>query len=292
MRSMTGYGRGSATANGNQVTVELSAVNSRKQVEMRFAIPRELGMLEPQLRQQVQQKLSRGNLNIAITYQLCDETNSQLGQIDLAAARRAATLLRQVAQDTDLTTELTMAEILLVPGVISQASSLPFEPLQALTAEALAQALQALDAMRLTEGLALQEDLLTRGENMRQIVTAIANRGDEAVRQQRQRLQERIGKLGLELSLDDERLTKEVVFYAERSDITEELVRLQSHLQQYHDLLHSDDDPGRKLDFLGQEMNREANTLSAKTADSEIASLALALKTELGRIREQIMNIE
>ncbi len=292
MRSMTGYGRGNATANGNQVSVELSAVNSRKQVEMRFAIPRELGMLEPQLRQLVQQKLSRGSLNIAITYQLCEETNSQLGQIDLAAASRAAATLRQVAQEADLTAGPTLAEILLVPGVISQASSLPFEPLQALVTEALAQALQALDAMRLTEGRALQEDLLARCENMHQVVTAIANRGDEAVRQQCQRLQERIGKLGLELSLDDERLNKEVVFYAERSDITEELVRLQSHLEQFHELLHSDDDPGRKLDFLGQEMNREANTLSAKTADSQIASLALGLKTELGRVREQIMNIE
>jgi uncharacterized protein (TIGR00255 family) len=146
--------------------------------------------------------------------------------------------------------------------------------------------------MRLTEGAALQADLLARGKIMRNLVEDIAGRGEEAVRQQQQRLQERISKLGLELEINDERLLKEVFFYAERSDITEELVRLQSHLQQYEELLHSADDPGRKLDFLGQEMNREANTLSAKTADSQIAALALALKTELGRVREQIMNIE
>lgn len=292
MRSMTGYGRGCASSEGNQVTVELSAVNSRKQVEMRFAIPRELGMLEPQLRQQVQQKLSRGSLNIAITYQLSEETNCQLGQIDLVAAKRAATALREVASAAGLSCEPTLADVLQVPGVINQNSRQPFEPLQVLATQALEQALEALDQMRQAEGLALQEDLLARSKTMRNLIQDIAGRGDEAAQQQKQRLQERISKLGLELEIDDERLLKEVFFYVDRSDITEELVRLQSHLQQFEELLHSDDDPGRKLDFLGQEMNREANTLSAKTADSQIAALALALKTELGRVREQIMNIE
>jgi uncharacterized protein (TIGR00255 family) len=98
--------------------------------------------------------------------------------------------------------------------------------------------------------------------------------------------------LGLELDLNDERLLKELAFYAERADITEELVRLRSHLQQYASLLSSDGEPGRALEFLGQEMNREANTLASKTADLEISRVTLALKTELGRVREQIMNIE
>ena len=102
----------------------------------------------------------------------------------------------------------------------------------------------------------------------------------------------RIATLGIELQTDDERLAKELAFYVEKADITEETVRLQSHLVQYEQLLDSDDDPGRNLDFLGQEMNREANTLSAKTADMDIAGYALSLKTELNRIREQIMNIE
>jgi uncharacterized protein (TIGR00255 family) len=109
---------------------------------------------------------------------------------------------------------------------------------------------------------------------------------------QRQRLRDRIAALGVELTLDDERLTKELTFYAERADITEEIVRLQSHLVQYEELLNSDDAPGRNLDFLSQEMSREANTLSAKTADLAITNDVLVIKAELGRIREQIMNIE
>ncbi|MFA6929364.1 MAG: YicC/YloC family endoribonuclease [Lentisphaeria bacterium] len=292
MRSMTGYGRGTAEADGNLVSVELSAVNSRKQVEMRFAIPRELGMLEPPLRQQAQQKLSRGSLNIAVTYQLSQENNSQLSCIDLEAACRAVEMLREIGRRSGLQNEPSIADVLQIPGVLNTTGSLPYKPLQQLAETALGRALEGLDAMRLKEGQVLQQDLQQRGQVMSGLVERIVARRDEAVQQQKLRLQERIAKLGLELSLDDERLAKELVFYAERADITEETVRLQSHLVQYQDLLNSPDDPGRNLDFLGQEMNREVSTLAAKTADQEISALALSLKTELGRIREQIMNIE
>lgn len=292
MRSMTGYGRGTCESDGNLVCVELFAVNSRKQVEMRFAIPRELGMLEPQLRQQVQQRLSRGSLNVAVTYQLNPKSNSQLASIDLDAATRAVEMLREISQRNSLSSEPTITDILQIPGVLISNDSSPYEPLLKLAETALAHALDELDAMRIKEGLALQQDLLQRGRIMSELVDKIIARADEAVQQQKIRLRERIAKLDMELSLDDERLARELVFYAERADIAEETVRLQSHLAQYQELLHSHDDPGRNLDFLGQEMNRETNTLSAKTADLEISSLALALKTELGRVREQIMNIE
>jgi len=289
---MTGYGRGSASSGGNQITVELSAVNSRKQVEVRFAIPGELGMLEPQLRRQAQQKLSRGSLYIAVNYQLSEEASEQLMQVDLPAARRAAATLRQITTAAGLNCEPTLADILQMPGVLKQNCTLPLELFSELATKALDQACDSLDAMRLTEGAALQQDLLARGKNLSLIIEEISLRGEEAVQQLRLRLRDRIAKLGLDLPLEDERLNREVIFYADRADITEELVRLQSHLQQFEALLHSTEASGRKLDFLGQEMNREANTLSAKIADSQLASLALTLKTELGRIREQIMNIE
>ncbi len=292
MRSMTGYGRGTCEAEGNLVCVELFAVNSRKQVEMRFAIPRELGMLEPQLRQQVQQRLSRGSLNVAVTYQLNPKSNSELASIDLDAACRAVEMLREIGRRSGLSSEPAITDVLQIPGVLISNDSSPYEPLLKLAETALARALDELDAMRLKEGLALQQDLLQRGRIMAKLLEQIIARADEALRQQKIRLRERIAKLDMELSLDDERLARELVFYAERADITEETVRLQSHLEQYQELLNSHDDPGRNLDFLGQEMNRETNTLSAKTADLEISALALALKTELGRVREQIMNIE
>ncbi|NMA45155.1 MAG: YicC family protein [Lentisphaerae bacterium] len=292
MKSMTGYGRATASADGNQVTVEVSAVNSRKQVDMRFAIPRELGMLEPVLRQQIQERLSRGSLQVALSYVLNPAARKEMAQIDMDVACHIADNLREVAQKTGIAGEVTLQDILLVPGVVVEATSSPYEPLKELAVAALKDALAALDDMRSREGAKLQEDLLVRRQTMIELVDKIAARGDEALILQKQRLRERIAVLGVELTLDDERLTKELAFFAERADITEEIVRLRSHLDQYGELLVSDSDPGRNLDFLGQEMNREVNTLAAKTADLSISNWALALKAELARIREQIMNIE
>ncbi len=291
MKSMTGYGRATAEAKGNQATVEVSAVNSRKQVDMRFTLPRELNALEPTLRQRIQRQLSRGSLTIAVSYQLSDQNRQLNAAIDLPAAKAAATLLKELATQAGLQPP-TVQDIIAFPGVLTENMSSPLEPVRELVLQALDAALTDLSAMRDKEGAALREDLLARGRTIAALVERIAARGDDALALQRQRLRDRIAALGVELTMDDERLTKELTFYAERADITEEIVRLQSHLAQFEELLNSDSTPGRNLDFLGQEMSREANTLSAKTADLAITNDVLAIKSELGRIREQIMNIE
>lgn len=293
MRSMTGYGRGVAEADGNQVTVEITAVNSRKQVEMRFAMPKELGMMEPQLRQIIQSRLSRGSLNVAVNYRLAPSSYASQCGINLEFGKAVAADLMALAKAAGLAeVKPTLADIIQVPGVIVGSESSQYEPLKALMVKALETALVQLGESRQVEGQRLRADLLERGKLMKQYVQAIEERGDEAVRLQKQRLLERMAVLGLDLNLDDERLLKEVSFYAEKADITEEVVRLKSHLQQYEVLLDSNDEPGRAFDFLGQEMSREINTLSAKTADLEISRVALALKGEIGRVREQVMNIE
>jgi len=295
MRSMTGYGRGCASNGDNQATVEITAVNSRKQVEMRFALPRELAMLEPELRQRIQEKLSRGNLNVAITYRLAPSFHASQAHIDIELGVAVANELRRLASAARLAgegSEPSLANLLQVPGVILTSDSGELDPIKPLVLQALDTALDGLGESRKIEGMRLKEDLMRRGENMARLVEAIASRTDEAVCMQRQRLRERMAALGLELNLDDERLVKEVAFYAEKADITEEVVRLKSHLQQYDVLLNTDEEPGRALDFLGQEMSREINTLSAKTADLSIAKVALELKGEINRVREQVMNIE
>ena len=293
MKSMTGYGRGIAEAEGNRVSVEITAVNSRKQVEMRFALPKELAMLEPSLRQVIQQRLSRGSLNVAVTYRLDPSAYARQSRINVELGAAAAVELRRLARaigNDDL--GVTLADLLQVPGVMMAEAGDPCEALSELVLAALDVALTELGRSRETEGQRLREDLLARGRQMKAMLAEIEGRADEALRLQRERLLERIRVLGLELDLNDERLLKEVAFYAERADITEETVRLRSHLQQFETLLDSEDDPGRALDFLGQEMNREISTLSAKTADLEIARTALAMKGEIGRVREQVMNIE
>ena len=280
---------------GYQVTVEITAVNSRKQVEMRVALPRELSAIELQLRQRIQQSLSRGTLNVVVSFVLPPSAHTNVKHLDLELGKLVADELRQLAAQAGLEGEAAkpkLSDLLAIPGVICTTGNSPYEPLKPLALQALDKALQALGEDRLREGQKLHEDLQRRGELMSQYVEAIAARGDEAVKQQQIRLHERLKTLGLKLDLDDERLLKELAFYAERADITEELVRLRSHLQQYAVLLASDGEPGRALEFLGQEMNREANTLASKTADLEISRVTLALKAELGRVREQIMNIE
>ncbi len=291
MKSMTGYGRATASADGCQVTIELSAVNSRKQVDMRFTIPRELGMLEPALRKIILEKLSRGSIQIVLSYKLDDTAQQAIQSIDHKKFALVSKELKSLADTTGLP-EPTIGDILLVPGVLSDTSLDCQEQIQNLSIQALQDALDALDKSKVEEGLRLKDDLMERGKLLGELVEKIAARADDAVILQKERLQERIEKLGVEIPLDDERLAKELAFYVEKADITEETVRLQSHLVKYKELLNSEDDTGRNLDFLGQEMNREANTLSAKTADMDIATYALTLKTEIARIREQIMNIE
>ena len=293
MKSMTGYGRSTATKDGNSVTVEISSVNSRKQIDMRFSIPRELGMLEPELRQIVTQQLSRGTFQVAVTYQLNPESRKQAAVVDTELAAAVAIQLRQSGLAAGLANpEPEWKDILLVPGVIADNANSQVEPIRELAIQAFRNALEDLDATRHAEGKRLKDDLVARGETMRQLVEHIDGREDEAIQLLKSKLRDRIANLGLDLPIDDEKLAREVIFYVEKADITEEVVRLKSHLVKYMELLNSDGDPGRDLDFLGQEMNREANTLSSKTADMTISEDALKLKTELSRVREQIMNIE
>ena len=293
MRSMTGYGRSQAESDGNSVTVEISSVNSRTQIDMRFSIPRELGMLEPEFRRLVQQQLSRGSFQVAVTYQLKPEARQASAKVDVELVQHLARQLREAGRAAGLReAEPSWHDLLLIPGVVMSSDATLYEPLRELALTAFQGALSDLERSRREEGQRLQADLLARGETIRELVEQIASRESEAQRLQKERLQERLAGLGLDLPIDDEKLSREVIFYVEKADITEETVRLRAHLERYGALLNSEGDPGRDLDFLGQEMGREANTLSAKTADLPIAEAALRLKTELGRIREQIMNIE
>ena len=230
---------------------------------------------------------------MAVTYQLKPEARQASAKVDVELVQHLARQLREAGRAAGLReAEPSWHDLLLIPGVVMSSDATLYEPLRELALTAFQGALSDLERSRREEGQRLQADLLARGETIRELVEQIASRESEAQRLQKERLQERLAGLGLDLPIDDEKLSREVIFYVEKADITEETVRLRAHLERYGALLKSEGDPGRDLDFLGQEMGREANTLSAKTADLPIAEAALRLKTELGRIREQIMNIE
>lgn len=291
MKSMTGYGRGTALGeNGTQAVVELSAVNSRKQLEMRISAPKELGMLESELRAVIQKQLVRGTLVVSVSYQLGKEDMGGKTPLDSDYAVSVASQLVDFAKKSGLPMP-TIGDVLSIPGVL-KVSDTTSDVIKPLVFSALDKALKELDAMRDREGAVLRADLSARGEAMRALVDRIGGREQEAILLVRDKLRERIAQLGVELPIDDERLLKELAFYVDKSDITEEVVRLKSHLNQYAVLMDATGDAGRNLDFLCQEMSREVNTLSAKTSDMSISADAMALKIELSKIKEQIMNVE
>ena len=292
MQSMTGYGRGSASGEWGAMTVEITAVNSRKQVDLRCSLPREAAFLEQFIRRRVQSALSRGSLSVAVVCHPDEERVARMPRANGAAFEAAAQELRRLAAQARLENPPTVGDVLAVPGVLTLSQEDDGREAQAkLLAQALDQALAALQEARREEGIRLKEDLVRRGRLMSQRLEAIVARGDEALRQLQGRLRTRLQELGAQIADNDDRLAKELVFFAEKADITEEVVRLKSHLVKYFQLLE-EKEPGRELDFLGQEMNREVTTLSSKTADLVIAEEALALKIELSKVREQVMNIE
>ncbi|MDX9978959.1 MAG: YicC/YloC family endoribonuclease [Lentisphaeria bacterium] len=292
MQSMTGYGRATAERDGTRVTVQIAAVNSKKQAEIRCSIPRELGGIEPFVRQELQARIERGSLNVNLAYELGPDWRGRAVSLDLDVAGHVLAELREFAVRHGLAADIRVGELLSVPGVTQQRSDLPDELLQELALAALGQAIDELNAMRRAEGVTLARDLRERCAAMQAAVAAVAERADLAQIQHRDRLVERIAKLGIELATDDERLAREVAFCVDRSDITEEIVRLRSHLDQFVALLDEDGAVGRKLDFLGQEIGREIGTLGAKTADTAISERVIDFKVELGRVREQLLNVE
>ena len=294
MKSMTGYGHGEHVAEGARVVVEVRAVN-RKQAEVSLSLPGELESLESRLRDLVNRVVARGRCDVRFTYEPpAGQASSRINR-PLAAAYAAE--WTAVAREIGLTGPAAQPTLELIgrcPGVIQTGSSTADPDRVGPWAEAaLSQALEAFDAMRRREGSALESDLRQRIELIRSSLEKVAAVAPDVLARFRENLLQRIRSAGLEgLSPDDERVLKEVVVFADRSDVSEEIARLRSHFSQFEDCTRSREAVGRKLDFLAQEMNREINTIGSKANDARIATEVVQMKTELERFREQAQNIE
>ena len=291
MKSMTGYGRGEASSAGQKLAVELSAVN-RKQAEIAVSLPRELESLESRIRDEINQAVSRGRVTCRISLEAGEAAAG--ARINATAAKAAAAELRKLAVDLDLPSIITVDQLLRVPGVLqTESTGLDPELVWPTLQKAVKQALKELVAMREREGAHLVDDLRARIDQLQKSVAVVAVQAPEVLARYRQQLRERVAAAGLPLPPeDDERLLKEIVYYSDRSDISEELTRLKSHFAQFNDLVKSAEPVGRTLDFLSQEMNREINTIGSKANDSIISKEVVTLKTELEKFREQSMNVE
>ncbi|MEW6303753.1 MAG: YicC/YloC family endoribonuclease [Verrucomicrobiota bacterium] len=292
MKSMTGYGRGECAQDGLKVTVEVSSVN-RKQADITVNLPRNLEPLEAQIRDEINRVVSRGRLVVRVALHAGKgqaapvRVNEKLAQSYLKEFKRLAKKLK-------LADGVSLDLLLRAPGVMEvdedEADAEDYWPA---VKKALDVALAAMVKMREREGKHLEKDLRMRMDIIHEAVDRITEQAPKVQERYREQLRERVRAAGLETpAVDDERLTKEVVYFADRSDISEELTRLRSHFQQFDDCLKSAEPVGRTLDFLSQEMNREVNTIGSKANDALISREIVVLKAELERFREQSQNVE
>ncbi len=286
---MTGYGRGTAAFTGRQVSIELSAVN-RKQAEISLSLPRELLELEPRVRDEINAHLSRGRLTVSVA--LHSRAGSRTG-LSLAAALAYRKQLEMLRQELKLSGEITLEQVLRGPGVLeSGAEEIDVEAAWPHVRKALQAALKRFVQMREREGKALAADLRRRADAIRRHVHEIEKLAPQVAAHHQAALLDRVTKAGLEVGSSDERLLKEIIFFADRSDISEELTRLQSHLAQFLAHLGKREPVGRTLDFLLQELFREINTIGNKANFLAISRIVVVVKTELEKLREQVQNIE
>ena len=293
MNSMTGCGRGDCVQDGFKITVELSSVN-RKQAEISVNLPRELEALEPQIREAINQQVSRGRLNVRVMLHAGESRLSARQHLNSKLAQAYARELSKLAKQLKLAGEVTLDHIVRAPGVFQTDEEIAgAENFWPAASKALKQALDALLKMRKREGAHLARALNGHVAVMQEAVARVQKQAPQVQERFRRQLIERVKAAGLDApTADDDRLLKEVVYFADRSDITEELTRLQSHFEQFGDCLKSQEPVGRTLDFLAQEMNREINTIGSKANDGLISREVVTLKTELEKFREQAMNVE
>jgi uncharacterized protein (TIGR00255 family) len=293
MKSMTGYGRGECSQNGFKITVEISSVN-RKQGEISVALPREMEMLEAQIRDIINRFVSRGRLTTRVSLHAGASKLSARMHLNVPLAKAYAKELSRLAAQLKLPGPVTLDQLARAPGVFQTDEQIVEEKdFWPAVKTALKGALTTLVKMRQREGKHLAQDLAKRITLMRTATGRIQKQAPDVARRYRQQLLDRIKEAGLEApGDDDDRLLKEVVYYADRSDISEELTRLTSHFKQFDDCVRSAEPVGRTLDFLAQEMNREVNTIGSKANDSVISREVVTLKAELEKFREQAQNVE
>jgi len=288
---MTGFGRAEGELQGIALQVEIKGLNHRY-CDVRVRLPRELMALEIPLTQIVQKKIARGRIEVLVRL---GEGGQNEGSLALhpEQAQHYAELYRQMIQVLDLPQQPPSADLIFqLPGVLSPVIPSSEEGWLPLLEALLLQGLEGVEAMRLQEGETLRHDLNCRLDTLQKLIEKITQLAPRVPLTFKERLQERLARFAAEVTVEPERIAQEVALLADRCDISEELTRFGSHLEQFRSLLEKGGVIGRQLDFLCQELHREATTLGNKALDAEIGTLVVGLKAEIEKIREQVQNIE
>ena len=289
MLSMTGYGRATREMDGRQMTIELKSVNHRF-LDVSFRMPRNLLFLEEAARKAIGVRLSRGHVDVFVTYKNL-RTDARSVTVDRPLFEAYARALGSVTE-FGLKDDRSLMAIAKLPDVlvVTEAEE-DREAVTALMLEVMGEALDQLIAMRAREGEAMRRDLNEKVDAVEAMTADIEARYPETVDAYRQRLRDAVAELVAQ-EVDETRLLMEVALMADRSAIAEEIVRLRSHVAQLRRLFEDDRPIGRRIDFIVQELNREANTISSKSQDIPITQLAVAMKAEIEKLREQLQNVE
>lgn len=293
MKSMTGFGRGTVSGEHLSVAVEIKTVNNRY-LDVHLRLGQELASLEMNIRKVVSSRLSRGRVDVNINFDRTGTTTYEVNRPLIAGYIKA---LRDIQQEFHLSGDVDINTLARLPGALATTRE-GVDPVATSAIErALMEALDDLERMRESEGAALAEEMRSRIAKIEAEVPIVENAASALVEAYRQRLQKRIGELTARggnqtVPIDEGRLAQEVAYLADRSDISEELVRLRSHLEQFRTAIETPGEVGKRLDFLLQELNREANTVLSKSTDVSIKDAALVMKAEVEKLREQVQNVE
>ena len=292
IRSMTGFGHGEVSNDKNQkVTVEMKSVNHRN-CDISLKLPKKLAMFEANIRNIMKEYASRGKIDIYVSYEDLSETAVSL-HYNQAMAEEYMQVFKKMQEDFNIETKITAEALAKYPEVVTieevqQDEEVWWELLEA----ALRQAAEKFVETRTIEGANLKRDLLGKLDQMAADVAFIEERSPQIIAEYRSKLEEKVKEFLEDSTIEENRIAAEVTLYADKIAVDEEIVRLQSHISSMTDVLESDESIGRKLDFMAQEMNREANTILSKSSDVDLADHAIELKTNVEKVREQIQNIE
>lgn len=291
IKSMTGFGRSEIAENNRKFTVEIKSVNHRY-LDVNMKMPKKLNYFEAAIRGELKQYISRGKVDIFISYEDFNEKTSSV-RYNRALAEEYLKYLRQMAEEFGLDDDVRVSTLSKYPDVLTmEEQAEDEEELWKLLQRAVETAAKMFVQTRVDEGEHLRDDLMEKLDGIGKSVDFIEERSPQIVAEHRRLMEERVRELLADVSVDESRLLTEVAIFADKVCVDEELVRLRSHIETMKNTLREGGSIGRKLDFLAQEMNREANTILSKSNDLEVSGCGIELKTEIEKVREQIQNIE
>lgn len=291
VKSMTGFGQSQVNSSGYEVSCELKSVNHRY-FDLHARISRRYGYLEDRIKEELKKKLSRGRLEISINIEKTDESKRNI-KVDKGLAMAYYESLKDLGENLGISTKFKVIDIFRLPDVFNLADEAEdSELIWQVVKEALDESVDSLVEMRSKEGANLSEDILARNAHILNAVEILAQRAPQVALEYQGKLRSRITDMLNGASIDENRLLQEAAIFADKASITEEIVRLQSHIKHLTELMQSGDAVGRKCDFLLQEMFREINTVASKANDIEMSQIVVEVKAELEKIREQLQNIE